>query len=244
MCWNVEASATIAGLGFAATGYAAYRREAAALWAPLGYFSVMEALQACTYLVLNDCESPANQLMTYFAYLHIVFQPFFVNALSLYFIPKPVAQRIAPWIYALCFVSCICMLTQIYPFSWSGHCMSGHALCGPRLCSVSGNWHIAWEMPLNGLGNALWGTFPTYLFTVFALPVLYGSWRMTAFHFTTGPLFAYFLTGNMNEWPAVWCLLSVGLLLLIVAPPIRRVLHVGTWVWPDNWRRPITKHYE
>ena len=96
MCWNVEASTTVAALEFVATGYAAYRKEAPALWAPLGYFSIMEALQAYAYLVLNDCTAPVNQLVTYFSYLHIVFQPFFVNAISLYFIPAPVAQKSRP----------------------------------------------------------------------------------------------------------------------------------------------------
>ena len=29
----------------------------------------MEALQAYAYVVVNDCELPANQLVTYFSYL-------------------------------------------------------------------------------------------------------------------------------------------------------------------------------
>ena len=62
---------------------------------PLGYVSVIEALQAYAYVVVNDCELPANQLVTYFSYLHIVFQPFFINALSLHFIPAPVARNCA-----------------------------------------------------------------------------------------------------------------------------------------------------
>lgn len=236
MCWNIEASTTVAALGFAATAYASYRRESPAIWLPLGYFSVMEALQAYAYAVVNDCALPANQLVTYFSYLHIVFQPFFVNALSLHFIPSSISSRIAPWAYAICFASAIVMLTQLYPFDWAGKCLSGAALCGPKLCTVSGNWHIAWELPTNGLLNAWRGAFPTYLLSVFIMPVLYGSWRVTLFHLVVGPLFALLLTGNMNEWPAVWCLLSVGLLLLVVAPPIRRQLHVERWPWPRSWQ--------
>lgn len=237
MCWSMEASATVAALGFAATGFAAYRQEAPALWIPIGYFSIMEALQAYGYVIVNNCELPANQLVTYFSYLHIVFQPFFINMLSLHFIPAPVARRIEPWAYGICFISCIAMLTQLYPFTWAGQCAPGAALCGPQLCTVSGNWHIAWQLPTNGLLNEWRGAFPTYIGASFLLPIMYGSWRITLFHFLTGPLFAYFLTGNMNEWPAVWCLLSVGLLLLIAAPPIRRMLHVNTWFWPQEWRR-------
>lgn len=236
MCWSFEASATLATLGFAATGYAAAKREPPALWVPLGYFSIMEGLQTYAYLVLNDCAQPGNQLVTYLSYLHICFQPFFINALSLHFIPQPVARRIAPWAYALCFASSLVMLTQLYPFSWAGQCLAGTALCGQRLCSVAGNWHIAWEIPSNDLLRNWWGVFPTYIVTAFTLPALYGSWRITLFHLVTGPIFAYALTGNMNEWPAVWCLLSVGLILLIVFPPIRRQLRVESWLWPRAWR--------
>ena len=64
----------------------------------------------------------------HFSYLHIVFQPFFINALSLHFIPAPVARKIAPWSYAACLMSCIAMLTQLYPFSWAGQCSPGSSL--------------------------------------------------------------------------------------------------------------------
>jgi hypothetical protein len=236
LCWNLEVSIAAATLGFAASGYAVYKREAPALWMPLGYFSVMEALQAYGYGVVNGCHLPANQLVTYFSYLHIVFQPFFINMLSLHFIPATVAGMIRPWSYAVCFAASIAMLTQLYPFEWAGSCVPGTALCSQRLCTVSGTWHIAWGLPINGLLH-FWGPFPAYVLAGFIVPVLYGSWRITLFHLVTGPLFALVLTGNMNEWPAVWCLLSVGLLLLIVAPPIRRTLYVHRWPWPRSWQR-------
>jgi hypothetical protein len=41
-----------------------------------------------------------------------------------------------------------------------------------------------------------------------------------------GPILARLLTNNLNEWPAVWCLLSIGFLLIIVVTPIRRLLFV------------------
>jgi hypothetical protein len=241
MCWNIEASTTVAVLGFAATGYAAYKKEAPALWVTLGYFSIMEGLQVIGYKVVDNCALPENQLITYFSYLHIVFQPFFVNLISLHFIPSDVARRIAPWCYAICFASSIAMLTQLYPFTWAGHCVADAALCSPKLCTVSGEWHIAWGLPTNGILNSWWGTFPTYIFAAFVLPLAYGSWRVTLFHLITGPGFALALTRNMNEWPAVWCLLSVGLLLLVVAPPIRRRLFVEAWPWPRAWRAPVAE---
>ena len=44
---------------------------------------VMEALQLVGYLVINQCDNPINQAVTLLSILHIVFQPFFINAFTL-----------------------------------------------------------------------------------------------------------------------------------------------------------------
>jgi len=49
------------------------------------------------------------------------------------------------------------------------------------------------------------------------------------YHIITGPLLAFLSTDNMNEWAAVWCLYSIGLLLLLIKTPIRRYLFVSKW---------------
>ncbi len=255
MCWSGEASATLATAGFAGTAWAFYKKEPTSLWIALGYFSLMEALQAFTYTVINQCDNPANQIATLLGYLHITFQPFFVNAVSMYFIPAAVRRKISPTVYVLCFISAIFMLIQLYPFAWAGHCGPMRPLCGDKLCSIRGNWHIAWLVPTNGICNNLTGSaipwldkawlmvtrgFPTYVFAVFALPLLYGSWRMTLYHLLLGPLLALRLTHhNTNEWPAVWCLLSIGLLLIVIDTPVRRLLYVKKWIlWPASFREP------
>ena len=243
MCWSGEASAVLAAVGITTTIYAAYKKEPAPLWMALGYFSMMELLQAFTYLYIDDCASPANQIATLLGYLHISFQPFFINALSMHFIPKETAKRIAPAVHAACFFSVIVMLIQLYPFEWAGTCNIGECtLCGPKLCSVSGNWHIAWEVPTNGLGNIFAHTpargFPTYPLVAFIVPLLYGAWRITAYHFLAGPFLASLLTDNLNEWPAVWCLLSIGILLLVVKTPLRQFMYAKKWYWWEYRERP------
>jgi Family of unknown function (DUF5765) len=241
MCWSGEASAVLASAGLGTTAYAAYHREPSAVWMPLGYFALMELLQAFTYSVIDQCGLPSNQIATLMGYLHITFQPFFINMVSMYFIPQEIRSRIAPAVYALCFVSAIIMLLQLYPFAWAGQCDPSTPLCGTRLCSVHGNWHLAWEVPTNGMCNAFanqWAHgFPSYVIAGIFLPVLYGSWRMTVFHLMLGPWLAALSTDNINEWPAVWCLLSIGLLAAAVKTPIRRFLHVRKWwLWPPSWR--------
>ena len=241
MCWNGKASTVLAVIGLSTTLYAAWKKEPTALWITLGYFSLMEALQAYTYLVINQCSVPSNQIATLLGYLHIVFQPFFANAMALYFIPDKVRDKIQGWVYAACFASAIFMLIQLYPFDWAGHCAIGRPLCGDVLCSVRGNWHIAWEVPANSIGNWLWyhhvpiiwNGYPSYPLVVFLLPALYGSWRLTLYHAMMGPILSHILTNNPNEWPAVWCLLSIGMLLIVVKTPVRQYMFVRHWFfWP------------
>ncbi len=239
MCWSGEASAVLATLGMTTTAYAIYRKEPPALWAALGYFSLMELLQGFTYTVIDQCALPSNQIATVLGYIHIAFQPFFGNALFMYFIPEEVRQRILFPVYILCGFSAVFMLIQIYPFDWAGQCAPGKILCARSLCSVSGQWHIAWDIPYNALGDISIGIpvldagFFTYTLTMFVLPILYGSWKMTLYHIFAGPVPALVLTSNLNEFAAVWCLLSIALLIVVVKTPIRRILYVRRWpLWP------------
>ena len=233
MCWSAEASVAMAGMGITGAVWSACKKDPLpiSLWGPLLYFSLMEALQSYTYTVLNQCSLPSNQIATLLGYLHIVFQPFFINAIALYFLPQQLASRLYIPVFVLCFVSSIIMLLQLYPFDWAGMCELGRPLCGQRLCSVSGNWHVAWEVPSNSIGNwtfdhHLTGYF-SYTFAAGILPLLYGSWRFTLYQLVMGPVLARILTNNLNEWPAVWCLLSIGFLLIIVVTPLRRLLFVN-----------------
>ncbi len=228
MCWSGQASATLAAVGLASTTYVAIKGEDKALWIPLAYFSLMEMLQALTYTVIDQCGSPMNQVLTLLGVLHIAFQPFFLNAFSMHFIPARVRIRISPFVYTFCFIGTILILVKIYPLEFAGICNIGHEpFCGTQLCSVSGNWHIAWQAPLNGIS---WATLGYYI-PVFLIPVIYGSWKFTLYHVIVGPLLARILTNNINEWPAVWCLLSIGLFLIVIKTPIRQILYTKQWIF-------------
>ncbi len=229
MCWSGEASTVLASIGIASTAYAAYKGEPWPLWTCLGYFTLMEVLQAFTYSVIDQCGLPSNQVATLLGYLHIAFQPFFINMISLHFIDQRIARKVAPLAYTVCFAASIVMLIKLYPFEWAGACDASNFMCGKRLCSVHGEWHIAWEVPV----NHIWSNFSAYLVAGFILPVLYGSWRFTLYHMLIGPALAYTTTDNMNEWPAIWCLFSIGLLLIVVKTPVRKILYTRAPRW---WR--------
>jgi hypothetical protein len=239
MCWSGEASFGLAAVGIGSTAYATYKGESKELVAPLGYFSLMELLQGFTYQWIDECSLPVNQILTLLGYLHITFQPFFINLISLYFVPKEVKEKLQGWVYTICFICSILLILQMYPYNWGKPCNIGeNALCGKQLCSVSGNWHIAWELPTTHIVNlfsvSVKGYMP-YIFAAFFLPLLYGSWRITLYHWLVGPTLAELTTNNPNEWPAVWCLFSIGLLLILVKTPLRKILPVKVWYF---WKYP------
>ncbi len=241
MCWSGEASATLAAVGFGTAYYVANKGESKELWVPLVYFALMELLQAGTYVYIDECDKPQNQLLTFFGYIHIVFQPFFVNMVAMYFIPRAIKEKIQLYVYALCAVGALAMLIKLYPFAWAGICNIGNeAFCGPVSCSVSGDWHIAWRFPLNGLlsdpidyylGITYGLHSVTYVLVGFLMPFLYGSWRFVTFHFFVGPVISELLTEDPNEYAAVWCLFSIALCVSVIKTPVRRYLHVNNWIF-------------
>lgn len=242
MCWGATASIAMVGIGGIATALTVARGAPRAIPVTLGYFTLMELLQAAGYVFVDQCGSPANQTIALLSYLHIVFQPFFINAFAMELLPSPIRARLQNAVYLCCALSATVMLLQVYPFEWAGLCRIGEPLCASNLCVVSGDWHIAWNIPYNGLlqpledATAFHFGFPTYWLAVFLLPFLYGAWRFVAFHTFAGPLLAGLLTGNPNETPAIWCLFSIGLLLIALSPAIRGSFEARDWwIWPKAW---------
>ncbi|MEJ1161274.1 DUF5765 domain-containing protein [Prosthecomicrobium sp. N25] len=241
MCWSFSASVAMVVAGSAATVVALRRRSRPAIPVAFGYFTIMEALQAAGYGVVGQCGDPLNQSVTLLSYLHIAFQPLVINAFAMELVPAEVRRRVAPAVYIIACLSATVMLMQLYPFAWAGQCRPGDVLCGSPLCLVAGNWHIAWNIPYNDLlGMAqpagLRLTFPTYMIAVFLVPALYGAWRFVLIHALAGPILANMLTDNPNEWPAVWCLFSIGIILIGLSPWLQARVSARYWpLWPRSW---------
>ncbi|MFY0312440.1 DUF5765 domain-containing protein [Leisingera sp. D0M16] len=235
MCWSLEASAAMAAAGTAAAVVCWRQGQPLAVWGVLGYFTVMEVLQIAGYLTVNDCSSAANKGTTLLSYLHITFQPIVINAFALELVPAAVRLRCRSLVLALSGAATGVMLLQLVPLPALGTCKAGAPLCAEVLCTVSGNWHIAWNVPYNGLlvplDNALGvqSGFPVYMAAVFLLPLAYGAWRFVVVHAATGPALAWILTSNPNEMPAVWCLFSIVILCIGLSPWVRGAVSAHSW---------------
>lgn len=227
MCFSNTATLAMIGLGTAATVITARRGEPAAIPLTLAYFTLMEGLQAVGYQVVDQCGTPVNRAVTVASYVHIGLQPLVINAFLLAITPGPVSPAMRRTVLGLAGLGSALVLARLLPI---GTCPPGQVLCGPGFCTRSGEWHIAWDMPLNGMWNWLqpltdgMASFPAYVAAVFLLPLAYGAWRFVLMHAALGPVLATLLTDDPGEMPAIWCLFSVGLLLMGLSPAIRRGL--------------------
>ncbi len=73
----------------------------------------------------------------------------------------------------------------------------------------------------------LWQVAICMLYSCYLM--FYGSWKLVFYHLISGPLLSYLTTSDMNEWAAVWCPYSIGLILLVIKTPIRKYLYVNSW---------------
>jgi len=130
MCWGIEVTAGMAAVGVVAAAYTWRRGDPGVVPLTLAYFAAMEGLQFGGYLVVDECSSPANQTYAFLSILHIIFQPFIINAFALQLVPERVRARARVPVFALCFASAVVMLMQLIPFDWAGACTEGSILCG------------------------------------------------------------------------------------------------------------------
>ena len=220
----------MAALGIGAAAVSAKRGDPWPVPLTLLYFAAMEGLQLVGYQVIDQCGTPANRAVTALAMAHIALQPLVLNVLMLAWLHPGATARTWRWVLGLALLASVLMAVQMVPWPGLGRCAPGQPLCGEVLCTISGDWHLAWSLPYSDLlaGPDRWlGTnlgFPTYVLAIFVLPLCYGLWRFVLFHVLVGPVAANLITGNQNETPAIWCLVSVLILVVVLVPGVRRAL--------------------
>jgi len=228
MCWSEGASLAMVGVGAVATVVTWKRGDPPAIPITLAFFASMEALQFWGYQSIDQCELPSNQASALLSYVHIALQPLFINAFGMALVGG-VSARMWRWIMGLTALVSLSLLMRMVPMAFVGECVPGTTLCGPQWCTISGTWHLAWDMPLSDYAGRFGGDFfrhympfPDYLLAAFVFPVIYGAWRYALIHALLGPILATTLASSPNEMPAIWCLFSVGLVLISMSPLVRR----------------------
>ncbi|KAI8470820.1 MAG: hypothetical protein J3K34DRAFT_419078 [Monoraphidium minutum] len=204
-------------------------RRALMFW----YFGFIEFLQVAQYQVADQCDNPANQWMTYIAYMHIAFQPLVVNN---YFWAGHAARspELTKFILRMCTLGGVMMLLRLpgMPLGWLGDrvhhlipdfppssmagkgCHYLESSCHPTLCSLKGGGmgHISWGVPL--LPSTYFIPGASLHFFLFFVPTLLAGAgvrrKLMVGTLIIGPLMSMYMTkGDLKtyplEWPTIWC---------------------------------------
>ena len=208
MCFSQSGSLIIGLTGLCFSLYISNTYSMSRTYASIGiaYFSLMEILQFFQYQVIDDC-TVYNERLTLLGYLHICFQPFFINVWLFAFARNP------PFlILYLSLVAGVLLASRVL-FVKDDELCTKEPLCGPITCSTSGERHIAWSVRLRAPGK-YWFTPSIGLhFFMWVTPmlVLFQLKPIVAL-LLTGPYL--FLTGNIHEQPAIWCYTAIAQMIV------------------------------
>lgn len=209
MCFSEQMSLVIGMTGLLSGVYFYKKNIYAAIG--IGYFALMEILQYFQYKVINECNNDYNKLLTNIGYLHICFQPLFVNIWLFAFIKKP------NFIYLyMCFFAGLLLASRLLWVKDDELCDNkNEPLCGPNTCAYSGERHIAWNLRLRAAGKN-WFTpsigLHFFMWVVPALTILQVKPLLALL--LTGPYLGFLLTNNIHEQPAIWCYTAIGQMLI------------------------------
>jgi len=209
MCFSIEMSAAFAVLMW--TYCLLWRKGPLEARLCIGYFAAMETLQAAQYTVVDQCDNPVNKVLTLLGFLHLAFQPFFVNMYLSCFMNKA-QKKYKQLCCALALFSGV-LLTNRFWKTWGDiDCTNNiEPLCGPKLCSFQGDVHIAWQMPMQHADQDYFTPgFFTHFFTFYLPTYAIGMWPYTVFLLASGPFLGRVLTSHQDEIPAIWCFFSIA----------------------------------
>jgi len=208
MCFSENISLAIGTIGILSSVYFYKKNIYASIG--IGYFALMEILQFFQYRVINECNN-YNKFLTNLGYIHICFQPVFVNLWLFAFTKKPNFT----FIYTSFFAGLL-LASRLFFVKDAELCDNkNEPLCGPKTCAFSGNRHIAWNVRLRAPGK-YWFTpsigLHFFMWVVPALTIL--QLKPILALLLTGPYLGFLLTNNIHEQPAIWCYTAIGQMLL------------------------------
>lgn len=209
MCFTDNISLAIGVIGSLSSIYFYNKNAYASIG--IGYFSIMELIQYFQYKVINQCDNKYNVFLTILGYVHICFQPLFINLWLFAFTKKPNFT----FIY-MSFFAGLLLLSRIFFVDNDELCDNDlEPLCGKKTCSFSGKRHIAWNIRLRAPGKGWFTPSLGLHFFMWVIPVLtIIQLKPLLAMILTGPYFVSLLTDNIHEKPAIWCYTGVVQLLV------------------------------
>ncbi len=220
MCFTYEVSVCLSLYGCAISYYFYYYKSP--IFYTVGYFTLMEILQTIQYYVVADnldspqCLSFWNKFLTTLGFIHICYQPYFINYHTEINDSNHITKPYFVIIKRFCLVGGTMLLFRhfqrlIFDESYENY-IATEWLNGNRLCTYRGNIHFAWSVPMTDVSYYLPSS--NIHFFLFFVPqfVIYEHkrWIIKSFlMILTRPIFASYMTSNLQEIASIWCFVSV-----------------------------------
>ena len=209
MCFSANMSLALGLIGIAMSIHLYKKNIYASIG--IGYFALMEIIQYFQYQVINQCNSSYNKFLTILGYLHICFQPLFINIWLFAFTKKPNVT----FLY-MSFIAGLLLASRLFVMKDEDLCdTKNEPLCGPTTCSFSGTRHIAWNIRLRAPGKSWFTPSLGLHFFMWVIPTL------VAFQINpilamvlTGPYLAVLVSNNIHEIPAIWCFTGIAQMII------------------------------
>ena len=187
------------------------------------YFALMEGLQFFQYLVINQCDTTINIILTALGWVHICWQPLFSNFAFSALDPKnQKKERDETWKFVLkmCFASGLFMALRIAipaftqmseeSFLFKPCASEIEGVCGQKTCTENGIYHLKWTFKMLKPSYVFPSISAHFLF-MFVAPFLLGLQLQSIILFMTGPAIALLFTkATDGERASIWCFFSIA----------------------------------
>jgi hypothetical protein len=166
----------------------------------------MELIQYLQYFYIDDCEHVMNTMLTMVAYVHICFQPWMLTHFLTGCVQGNYSRELA-FTKKLCLLTAALLLARLFVV-YDVCDPTKMQMCGKQFCTYSGKYHLAWTFRFADPSIGSTPTWHIHLFMCWAPALVLRCYTMLIPNIISC-LIPFLLIEDINESPAVWCILCV-----------------------------------
>lgn len=233
MCFNKEMSGGFAALGLVMSLFVQHKTGNTQMAIGIFYFFLMEFLQYFQYLVIDDCESETNQILTVLGFAHICFQPYFTHILNSSLTKSHTVLTMYVPVLRMCLIGGFLLFLRwvlsdvdgwrsalpIGEANDQGHNfgVSTEWLRGEKLCTFSGKYHLSWAVPMTDVSYYVPSAqIHSFLMFMPFFVIRTGFIIQGLFLLLTGPVLAAYISPSMFEQASIWCFFSIAQIAIML----------------------------
>jgi hypothetical protein len=218
MCYSSEISFSFAFVGIVTTIYIYFYNKLKYKYVPmlLLFYSGMELLQGIQYYIVNQCNNPANKLLTEIAYAFVLLQPLMWN--YFYYMNSNKCEQnifITGIVLSLSWI-----VTSLYSrLTYTKDNGLKTYVFSDSVCTKKNTSHLYWNWTSADIQDFN-PTFLMYIMIWFIPALLSSRHRNTSLIIIISFIIAYISSTYYSKEPftltSLWCYFSVPIVLLII----------------------------